>query len=395
MTTFKTMKVGLAFGYFVLASANAASLQQVLDHAWAAQQDKWRSEAEHHLAQIDLSQAWTPEPPKLGVSHTSDQLNANQGRREWEVGVDIPLWRPGQRSNAMDAATVEQRAFLARQSFEKWKLAGELREAWWEARLSEAEVRNAGRKLELLARINADTARKLKAGEVAPLEANQAKQAELDARRELALARAAHDKAFRSFQLISMGAELPDQAEVLQNSDPEHPALSSAALETESANVQLKKTSSSSVGTPELALSYTSERDAFDEPYRGRVKLGLVIPWGGGAQNRAQVAAINAALSTAQINREQIVRQIAMQQRVAVNELQLARDNAANAGELLELAREKSVWVQKGYQKGQFDLAFYLKTLQEEWLAQSLQAKSELEVARAISRSNQANGVIQ
>lgn len=91
MTTFNQMKIGLVLVYFFLTSANAASLQQVLDHAWSAQKNKWRSEADSHLAEIELSQSWTPEPPKLEVSHTTDQVDTNHGRREWEVGVGIPL----------------------------------------------------------------------------------------------------------------------------------------------------------------------------------------------------------------------------------------------------------------------------------------------------------------
>ncbi|QXC29206.1 TolC family protein [Aeromonas sp. FDAARGOS 1409] len=393
MTTFNQMKIGLVLVYFFLTSANAASLQQVLDHAWSAQNNKWRSEADSHLAEIELSQSWTPEPPKLEVSHTTDQVDTNHGRREWEVGVGIPLWLPGQRDNSINAAVVEQRAFQGRQAFEKWKLAGELREAWWETRFSEAEVASATKKLRLLERLTADTAKKLKAGEVAPLEVNQAKLAELDARKELALATAAYDRAIQAFQLISLGAELPDQAEELLQGSIEHPALVNAALESGAVSAQLKKTSNSVLGTPELGLSYTSERDAFDEPYSGTVKVGVTIPWGTGTQNRAQMAAINASLSQAKINQEQTSRAILMQQRIAANELQQAKNNADNAGIQVELAREKSAWVKKGYQKGQFDLAMYLKTLQEEWQSQSLLIRSRLEVARAISRSNQAAGV--
>lgn len=393
MTAFNRMKVGLVLAYFFLTNANAASLQQVLDHAWSAQQDKWRSEADSHLANIELSQSWTPEPPKLGVSHTTDQVDINHGRREWEVGVDIPLWLPGQRDNSINAAVVGQRAFQGRQVFEKWKLAGELREAWWETRLSEAEVANATKKLRLLERLTADTVKKFKAGEVAPLEVNQAKLVELDARRELALANSAHVQALQAFQLVSLGAELPDQAEELRQGNAEHPALANAVLESVALSAQLKKTSNSVLGTPELGLAYTSERDAFDEPYSGTVKVGVTIPWGTGTQNRAQMAAINASLSQAHINQEQTSRAIMMQQRIAANELQQAQSNVDNAVIQIKLAQEKSAWVKKGYEKGQFDLAIYLKTLQEEFQSQSLLTRSRLEVARAISRSNQAAGV--
>jgi len=228
---------------------------------------------------------------------------------------------------------------------------------------------------------------------VAPLEVNQAKLVELDARRELALANSAHDQAIQAFQLISLGAELPDQVEELRQDNTEHPALANAALESGAVSAQLKKTSNSVLGTPELGLSYTSERDAFDEPYSGTVKVGVTIPWGTGTQNRAQMAAINASLSQAQINQEQTSRAIMMQQRIAANELQQAQNNADNAAIQMKLAQEKSAWIKKGYQKGQFDLAMYLKTLQEEWQSQSLLTRSRLEVARAISRSNQAAGV--
>ena len=62
--------------------------------------------------------------------------------------------------------------------------------------------------------------------------------------------------------------------------------------------------------------------------------------------------------------------------------------------EQLQLANERAQWIAKGFRLGQFDLTVQLKSLQDQFTAQSEQARSRLAVDRAISRVNQAAGVL-
>ena len=58
-------------------------------------------------SQRQAAAAWTPEPPALEVRHKSDRPLRNDGARELEIGVAVPLWLPGERGSARDLADAE------------------------------------------------------------------------------------------------------------------------------------------------------------------------------------------------------------------------------------------------------------------------------------------------
>lgn len=76
-----------------------------------------------------MAQAWTPEPAALEASARTDRVTRNQGAREWEIGVAVPLWLPGERSRAAALAEGELTALDSRAAAAQWQLAGTVREA--------------------------------------------------------------------------------------------------------------------------------------------------------------------------------------------------------------------------------------------------------------------------
>jgi cobalt-zinc-cadmium efflux system outer membrane protein len=135
---------------------SATTLKEVLENAWSNQVQAAR--AEQYDAQLSASQSWIPEPPTLSVSGRSDQIDANSGLREWEAEISQPIWLWGQRDRAQAVAQSEREAGIQRFAHERWQLAGELREAWWEVRLAEAEQKEAQRRLDETKQLEADVA---------------------------------------------------------------------------------------------------------------------------------------------------------------------------------------------------------------------------------------------
>lgn len=103
------LRIGILASATLLGSAQAATLRDALDHAWAIQANQLSARDQQFTAQVSASQAWTPAPPSVGVFNTTDQLNGDYGRREWEVGVSAPIWLPGQRDQAEALAMPKKR----------------------------------------------------------------------------------------------------------------------------------------------------------------------------------------------------------------------------------------------------------------------------------------------
>jgi cobalt-zinc-cadmium efflux system outer membrane protein len=110
--------------------------------------------------QSAAAKAWTPEPAALELSNKTDRLNRNQGARELEVGVAVPLWLPGERGRSAALADAEGAAIESRATAAQLRVAATVREAWWQWQRARIEVDSARDQLDNTRRIAADVARR-------------------------------------------------------------------------------------------------------------------------------------------------------------------------------------------------------------------------------------------
>ena len=389
------LRIGILASATLLSSVQAATLREALDRAWTVQADQLSARDQQFAAQVAASQAWTPQPPSVGLSNTTDQLNRDQGRREWEVGVSAPIWLPGQRDQAKTVATADMTAFSGRSALNRWQLAGQLRESWWAVRFAEVDLASANRQLEAAQLLAKDVNQRVKAGDLAALDENQTKIGIQQAKRQQGMAKLDVQRSREIFALISNGATLPEQQESLGTAPAleQHPLLSSLQAATQSAQARLEQATGDTRDAPELALTYTSERDERNDPYRGRITLGITVPLGSQARNRPRITAANADWIEAQTTRDLEHRRLAADISTARLELSQSRQLQALAAEELRLVKERSGWIDKGFRLGQFDLMTHMRSQQEQLEAEFQVTRAEQAVGRAISRVNQAAGI--
>ena len=378
------------------APLSAATLKEVFEQAWSGKAQAAR--AEHYEAKLSASQSWIPEPPTLSVSGRSDQIDANNGLREWEAEISQPIWLPGQRDRAQAVAQSEREAGIQRFAHERWQLAGELREAWWEVRLAEAEQNEAERRLDEAMLLEADVARRVKSGDLARLDLNQIRSSRMTAKSDVLRAQAAVARATHQFQALSKGAPLPDQAETPVASDADsidrHPALTRLTAAAASAQAKLLQASGDTRSTPEIGLTVTRERGNFAELYQNLAKVTLKIPFGLEARNQPRITAANAELVEARLEAEQAQRTLDAAIAARRLELEQSQPMIALAQERVQLAEQSDAWVEKAFRAGQLDLPARLKAESDLASARLSFSRARLEAERAVSRYNQAMGVL-
>jgi cobalt-zinc-cadmium efflux system outer membrane protein len=378
------------------APLSATTLKQVFEQAWSGQAQSAR--AEQYDAQLSASQAWVPEPPTLSVSGRSDQIDANNGLREWEAEISQPIWLPGQRDRAQAVAQSEREAGIQRFAHERWQLAGELREAWWEVRLAETEQNEAERRLDETTQLAADVARRVKSGDLAPLDLNQVRASVAAAKSDLLRTKTAVARATHQFQALSKGAPLPDQPETPVAGDADsinrHPALASLIAAAASAQAKLLQASGDTRSTPEIGLTVTRERGNFTEPYQNLAKITLKIPFGSEARNQPRITAANAELVEARLQAEQAQRTVDATITTRRLELEQSQSMVVLAQERVQLAEQSDAWVEKAFRAGQLDLPARLKAESDLASARLSFSRARLEAERAVSRYNQAMGVL-
>ncbi|PWF48820.1 transporter, partial [Massilia glaciei] len=174
----------LLLGAAACAHAQDAGLHAAFEAAWQrqpAQQAQAARQAELD-AKLRAAGALTPAPASVSVSQRTDQIGSKLGQREAEVEFDVPLWLPGQKGRERALARAEGGVYAAAQRLAQWRLAGELRQAYWQARIDADEHALAVQRSASARALAADVARRVKAGELARVDANRATGEEQGAR---------------------------------------------------------------------------------------------------------------------------------------------------------------------------------------------------------------------
>ena len=129
--------VVIGLGWALLGSAANAqtshpgtaplTLQTLFEQAWQRQPEAQSVALRREAARATRSAAaaWTAEPVALELSTKTDRPGSNQGSREAEVGLALPLWLPGERARKAALADAELQALSSRQRAAQRGVEGE------------------------------------------------------------------------------------------------------------------------------------------------------------------------------------------------------------------------------------------------------------------------------
>jgi outer membrane protein, heavy metal efflux system len=379
-------------------------LQYALEAAWVRHPEARSAPLRHEAlqAQRRVADAWTPEPAALEAATRTDRLTRHQGLREFEVGVAVPLWLPGERSRTAAAADGELAALDSRTAAAKWRLAASVRDAWWTLQMARQDHASADARLVAARLLAADVERRVKAGDLARVDQNHAETVVAGATAEAALARAREMAAALAWgalvgpYALDPAVDGPPEPEPPGSASvaPSHPVVREAVDKVEALRRSLALGQLQRRGHPELKLLTTRERGSSAEPYGQSVTVGVRIPIGSDDRHRARTANLSADLIEAEAA-------------LAATQLQLqadvdgARGRVAAARTALQASERRAAlssqtegFIDKAYRAGEVDLPTRLRAGAESADAVRESQRARLELHRAISSWRQALGLL-
>lgn len=394
----KTTHIALVL---LLASGplSAQTLRDAVERAWVRQPANLAqpARAEEFAAKRDAARALFPEPPSLVVSNRDDRLHRDQGARELGAAIALPLWLPGEQGRQGAIVSTERDQYHAALAAAKLKIAGEVRDAYWQARLTENELALARRKVEEAAVLAADVERRVKAGDLARVDLNQAQAAERLARAALTEAEIKTFRARQGFNVLTGSNTLPGGEETLvahTATVDEHPLLAPLQRAVAATQARLNLATQSLRGNPELELGLRRERGLFNEPYAHSLEVRFRLPFATDARNKPRIAAANAELMEAQAA-------FGLERARLTAELEAARRELGQAREVLRLTESRFTLavdtqqlLAKAFVLGELDLIARLRAENERFEAELAHARARVEASRAVSRLNQAQGIL-
>lgn len=399
LLSFLRPKWAVSLGFAMLALSahgqTSSSLRSAVEGAWALSpqaQSLVNRQAELD-ARSQAASSLISGPPSISLSHRSDRPAKNGGLRESEAALAFPIWSPGVRSATSAAVQADRQAFDQELVMAKIRLAAEVRDLAAQAALARNEALVAQRKQQEAALLAGDVERRVKAGEVARLDLLQAQAfqrqaAAVEAQAESATARVAGQ--WRALTGLADIAELDETTGVGRES----PAILAADSRLRAAQARLALTEKDRRDPMEVGVGVTRERPAFGAASDTAFKVTLRVPFGTYGRNAPRLAAAKAELDAAQADALSVARSVKADQESAGTELEAARRAEVSAAERSRLSTEAQTLIGKSYQLGESDLPTRLRADSERFDAELAHARARVETRRAISKLNQAFGIL-
>jgi cobalt-zinc-cadmium efflux system outer membrane protein len=386
------------------------TLSQVFEQAWQ-RHPAFQSLSDRRAASDasrQAAQAWTAQAPSLDVRTQDDRIGSDRGAREWEAGVVLPLWLPGQRARAQQLAEVEAMAVDAHTAQARLALAGQVREAWWAWHRANAELTLAEARVGHAQALLTDIQRRVQAGDLARSDQHQADGLLASAVASQAQAQAQRSQAWQMLAAWVPGQGLrettsaaPAQIEATapavfeQALDIEaHPLVTVLAVQAKVARQSAELAVTQVRANPELTLGTVQGRDQRGEGYQRALTLGLKLPLGSSPTQAAQAAKARADAS--EIEAQLALVRIQVEQSVAGarTRLMLARTLQEATHKRARLAKENQAFFDKSFRLGETDLPTRLRIDLEAQEAERQDALARIEVSTATSALRQAEGLL-
>ena len=392
-----------ALGAAAQAPDARLTLKQAFEAAWERQPEAAAQAARRDAARAarDAAASWLAEPAALELAARTDRFNGNAGGREYEAGLALALWLPGERERAARLADAELGAHEARLVAAKLRTAAQVREAWWAWQRATLERDLARDRLAHAQQLATDVNRRVAAGDLARADQYQAEGAVAQAEAALAEATAAHGAAQQALRLQAGAVPLqpaPADAEAVPSAssftDVLHPAWAELNARAEASRRAADLAAVQRRANPELMVGTTRERGQFDERYQDSITLGLRIPFGGGRRADAKVAGALADAQEAQVLAAQERTRLQAEIDVARSRVEVVRAQAAAADTRARLAKEVRGFYEKSFRLGESDLPTRLRIELEAVEAERQAARARIESAAAVSALRQALGLL-
>ncbi|MCV2367860.1 TolC family protein [Roseateles oligotrophus] len=377
------------------------SLAQALEAAWARSLESAESRGQLGLAAAErrVAEAWLAGAPALEISQRQGRGAAAAGARETEIGVQLPLWRFGQRQLGTQAAQVEQDWAQAAEQAARLRLLGQLRELSGSLHAAQVDLQMAELQALLLQQLSVDVDRRVKAGDLAPADALAAKAEWLSAKALASEAEQVLRGQASAWRLLTGFDAEPAPEPALDGligaqSPQQHPAQRLLELGVERARQRVALGQAQRGAQPELGLSLRQEQPGSGQSAQSSVAVSLRMPFGSDPPQRTQQLAAALAeqgLALAAAQRSQL--QIEAEQALARARLKSSAAQESTERERAALLRERAQLLDKSFKLGETALPELLRALNAAAQADAAAARQALAHALAQARFQQAFGV--
>jgi cobalt-zinc-cadmium efflux system outer membrane protein len=384
----------------VSAEQSAPTLHQAVQRALERDPDQGVLTARHKevTAFEERARGLLAGAPAVYGLYRTDTLGSDQGLREIEADLLLPLWRFGQRAAEQDAAERRRAGLANSRSALELTVAGKVRDAVWEVAFLRNEARLARKEWETARALQRDVKKRVDAGELAQTDLMLAREETLRKQAAHVQAAAEAERAMARYEVLTGLPRLPRNAaeakSAVQSISRSHPALAEAQASVATARAEMRVASRSAGGSPELLVGVKRERASSVESYDNSVQVAVRIPFNIGPAAKPEVATAGRALAEADAARARLQRQLDSELRTAGRELETIEQRLVLAREENRIAAENLRLARRSFELGEADLVSLLRVQALAFAAKRAEEQLNILRERTIAKYNQVAGVL-
>lgn len=348
------------------------------------------------LAWNARGKSWLAAQPALSFRYQSDRWGDDRGLEEFESGIELPIWRWGERNAVRSlGAAMNTEVDLATIAL-RWEVAGLLRSIVWDIALADNDHELAEEALQTATELTTVVERRHALGDVALSDVLLARTSQLELQTALNDAQARlldSERAYRSLTTLEQRPGLQDETQSDRHEiEADHPALAFINAELQRATARQTVVEKSTKQNPTFLIGPRRERSAFGQVFEESVGVSVRIPFGGNSHTNTVVAGSARETAAIRAARDRLLRTLDLQLHEAAHELDVARQNFAVATERASLAERQYTMGLSAYEKGELGLIDLLRLRTVSLSAMRQVSALSIEENRQIAFYNQAVG---
>ena len=219
---------------------------------------------EVHSANQLLSKSWISGDVDLIIRHENDAITDDDGYKDWEVGVEFPIWLPGQKNAQKQVTASYGQELSAQRSYLRWLASNSLRKLVWNHQTAKIEVEAARSALQKSQSLQHKVQQKVKAGESPKIDLLLADKAVLEQKNQLVQKQSALTIAQNQFEQWTQTSHLPQNIKERTLSPvpmEQHPEIVKLMSTLQISQAVFQKTKSFKRESPRLYLGAKNDRD--------------------------------------------------------------------------------------------------------------------------------------
>lgn len=371
-------------------------LNGLLDAAWAHSRAAlvFEQRKQSLINKSALSRQLFPSAAEVGGAFDSDAPFKNEGKKEYELRIETAIWLPGQQKALNLESDAEMGLLLANERFQRWKLAGKVREHYWNVMVARNNLKLAERKRQISDKLVSNVRKRVKAGELAEIDLLLSEQKNLAAESKFLFATQAFSKAQLLFNGLT-GMDAPEDwlsETERQIQLEEHPLLVFIAEQLELSRANMIKIRSQKRAAPNIGLGFKRERDDRNEHYQNSIGFEFNLPLENKTINKSAFSNASTEKISIEVRYYLEKQNVAKLIEVAEQAVNHAKKSNVISERLKRLAVKHFKLMQSAFNVGEVGLRELLLVQNDSDQAVESSAQQRVEVARAISRLNQEQG---